>query len=137
MALDPVTAALDLGGKLIDKFFPDKAQADAAKLQLLQMQQAGELTLVTAQTDVNKVEAASTSTFVAGWRPYVGWVCGTALAYAALLDPLMRFVAQVGFAYKGTFPVIDTSLMLQVLLGMLGMGALRSWDKKNDAANGH
>ena len=76
MALDPISAALDIGGKLIDRLWPDPTQAAAAKLELLKMQQEGDLAVMVAQTDINKIEAGSSSLFVAGWRPFVGWVCG-------------------------------------------------------------
>ena len=87
-----------------------------------------------AQIDVNKTEAASSDRFVSGWRPFVGWVGGAGFAYAAIVEPIMRFAAQVGFHYTGAFPVIDTALTMQVLFGILGLGALRSYDKKNGAA---
>ena len=74
MSLDPISAALDLGNTLISRIFPDPAQADAAKLELLKLQQSGDLAQMTAQTDINKVEAANTSLFVSGWRPAIGWV---------------------------------------------------------------
>lgn len=138
MALDPITAALDLGGKLIDKLFPDPAQRDQAKLELLKMQQSGELAQLQADTvlaqgqmEINKVEAANPTLFVSGARPFIMWICGVALAYAAILEPIVRFVATVVYRYAGSFPVIDTALTLQVLLGLLGLGAMRSYDKKN------
>ena len=89
-----------------------------------------ELGLLQGQLEINKVEAASTSFFVAGWRPLCGWIGGVALGYAAILEPLMRFAATVIFSYKGTFPVIDTMLTLQVLMVMLGLAGLRTYDKK-------
>lgn len=82
-----------------------------------------------AQIEVNAVEAASTNWFVAGWRPFVGWTCGAALAYAAILEPIARFIAKVGFDYNGLFPEIDTDLTMQVLLGMLGMAGMRTYEK--------
>jgi hypothetical protein len=85
--------------------------------------------LVLGQIEINKIEAASANWLTSGWRPYVGWVCGSALAYAAIIEPLARFVAAVVFGYVGPFPVIDTTITLQVLLGMLGFGAQRSLDK--------
>lgn len=88
-----------------------------------------------AQISVNMEEAKSTSWWTSGWRPYVGWVCGTSLAYVAILEPLIRFIATVGFSYHGIYPVIDTNLTMQVLLGMLGMSGLRSYDKKNGTAS--
>lgn len=86
-----------------------------------------------AQIDVNKEEAKSLNWFVAGWRPFVGWVCGAGLAYVAIVEPLARFLAQVMFGYSGEFPAIDTTLTMQVLIGILGLGALRSTEKIKDA----
>lgn len=89
--------------------------------------------LALAQVDVNKTEAASTNWFVAGWRPATGWICAGALGYVAIFEPIARFAAQVWFHYTGGFPVIDTTLTMQVLLGMLGLGALRSTEKVKGA----
>jgi len=87
-----------------------------------------------AQIAVNTEEAKSSSLFVSGWRPATGWVCNFALAYAAIIDPLMRFVCtQAG--YVGTYPTIDTSITMQVLLGMLGLAGMRSFDKKHGVAS--
>jgi hypothetical protein len=86
-----------------------------------------------AQAEVNKVEAASTDRFISGWRPFVGWVCGLGLAYAALLEPLMRFAAQVGLSYAGDFPPVDTTITLQLITGMLGLGGLRTFEKAKNA----
>jgi hypothetical protein len=105
------------------------------------MQESGELAKLAAETglaqgqiDTNKIEAASTRLFVSGWRPWVGWVCGAAFAYAAILEPVARFVSAVGFGYKGEFPAIDTALTMQVLFGILGLGGLRSWEKSKNVA---
>ena len=87
-----------------------------------------------AQIRVNEVEANSTNWFVAGWRPFVGWMCGVALAYAAILEPLMRFVALVIFKYSGVFPAIDTNLTMQVLIGLLGLGGMRAYEKVQGVA---
>jgi hypothetical protein len=134
MALDPISAALDIGGKLIDRLWPDPTQAAKAKLELLKMQQEGDLAQITGQLEINKEEAASSSVFVAGWRPFVGWGCGFALLYAAIFEPLLRFIATVMCDYKGPFPAIDTMLTLQVLMGMLGLAGLRSFDKSQGTA---
>ena len=121
---------------LIERFFPDPEKKAAAQLELLKMQQNGELAQLASETDlaklqiqVNVEEAKSTNWFVAGWRPGIGWVCGAGLAYAALVEPFARFIAKVGFAYTGEFPVISTDLTLQILMGMLGLGAMRSVEK--------
>jgi len=132
----PLGAILDIGSKLVDKFFPDPAQAEQAKLKLLEMQQNGELAQLAAATDLAKLqiqtnmeEAKSTNWFVAGWRPFVGWICGAGLAYVAIFEPIARFVAKVFFNYAGDFPVINTDLTMQVLMGVLGLGAMRSVEK--------
>ena len=90
-----------------------------------------EASLLTGQIDVNKEEAKSENLFVAGWRPGAGWVGVSGMAYAGIVEPMAQFVAKVGFGYSGVFPEVNTEVSLQVLLGLLGLGALRSWDKKS------
>jgi hypothetical protein len=87
-----------------------------------------------AQIAVNQEEAKSASVWVSGWRPAVGWICAAALGYAAVLEPVLRFAAQVWFGYKGGYPVIDTDLTMQVLVGILGLAGLRSHDKLKGTA---
>ena len=82
-----------------------------------------------AQIAVNQEEAKSASLFVSGWRPFTGWVCGSALAYVAIIEPIARFTATL-WGYHGAYPVIDTTLTMQVLLGLLGLGYLRTDEKK-------
>ena len=134
-----LSGIFELGKNLIERFFPDPEKKAAAQLELLKMQQAGELAQLAAETDLAKLqiqtnleEAKSTNWFVAGWRPFVGWTCGAALAYVAVVEPLARFIAAVWFGYRGAFPVIDTTLTMQVLMGMLGLGAMRSFEKTKD-----
>jgi len=81
------------------------------------------------QIAINLEEAKSSSIFNSGWRPFIGWVCGFSLAYAAVFDPFIRFVAQVIFAYNGVFPIINTEITLQVLIGILGLGGYRTYEK--------
>tara|TARA_R110000868_G_scaffold54001_2_gene169277 strand:- start:2267 stop:2686 length:420 start_codon:yes stop_codon:yes gene_type:complete len=88
-----------------------------------------------AQLEVNKEEAKSSSFFVSGWRPFIGWGCGIAFIYSALIEPICRFVAATIFLYNGSFPVIDSDLTMQVMLGMLGLGAMRSYEKKSGVAS--
>jgi len=128
MSLDPVSALLDIGGKVIGSSDLDPAQAASAKLELIKLQQSGELSAMAGQLEINKIEAGSSSVFVAGWRPFAGWVCGIGLAYVSIIEPVARLVATI-VGYTGDFPAIDTTLTMQVLLGMLGMGGLRTLDK--------
>ena len=82
-----------------------------------------------AQIEVNKEEAKSSSLFVSGWRPATGWTCAGALFYVSIIEPIARFVCtQAGYA--GSYPTIDTTITMQVLLGMLGLAGMRSFDKK-------
>ena len=136
MAFDPYTALLELGKVTIEKIWPDPTRQQQELLKLRELAQKGMLTeleshvkLMQGQMEINKMEAASDNIFKSGWRPFVGWSCGSAFLYAGLLEPLMRFIATVGYGYDGEFPVIDTSMMIPVLMGMLGMGAMRSYDK--------
>jgi len=132
--MDPISALLNIGNTLIQRIFPDPAQAAQAQLALLKMQQDGDLAAISGQMDINKVEAASTSIFVSGWRPFCGWICGFGLGYVAIIEPIARLVATL-VGYSGSFPQIDTTLTMQVLLGMLGMGGLRSLDKAKGVAS--
>jgi hypothetical protein len=122
-------------GNVLDKIFPDKTKADEAKAKLIELQMNGELQQIMGQLEINKEEAKSADPFTSRARPFIMWTCGVAFAYASILEPVMRFVSQVWFGYTGEFPVIDTNLTMQVLLGLLGLGALRSWDKKNGTAS--
>jgi len=131
--MDPITAIVTVGSQLIERLFPDPAQAAEAKLKLVELQQNGDLAAIAGQMDINKVEASNASVFVSGWRPFVGWVCGVGLGYVAIIEPIARFVATMT-GYTGAFPAIDTTLTMQVLIGMLGLGGLRSLDKFNGVA---
>lgn len=140
MALDPVTAALDLGGKLIDKVFPD-AQAKAnAQLELLKLAQAGELAelganteLAKAQVDLNQAEATNPSLFVSGWRPFIGWICGVGLAYQFLIHPLAVFALRLA-GQNAQLPPLDGGTLTTLLFGMLGLGGMRTFEKLNGVA---
>ena len=92
-----VAALIPILGNMFDRIFPDAKAAGEAKLEVMRMAQAGELAqldaelkLATGQIEINKVEAASQSLFVAGWRPAIGWVCGAAFAFKFILGPGCR-----------------------------------------------
>lgn len=133
MSMDPITAGIGLIDSFLNKFVADKDLAAKLAMQARSEEFQGNLQLLTGQMQINTEEAKSANWFVAGWRPYVGWVCGTGLAYVALIEPLARFIAQVGFHYQGAFPAIDTTLTMQVLVGMLGLGTMRTWEKTKNA----
>jgi len=133
MSLDPISAALDLGNTLITRIFPDPSQAASAKLELIKLQQSGELASMTAQTDINKAEANNTSLFVSGWRPAIGWVCALALFYQYLLKPLSGVLAGLFGIVLPPLPGLDDNLW-QLMMGMLGMGGLRTFEKVQGVA---
>ena len=89
------------------------------------------IALQLAQIEVNKEEAKSSSIFIAGWRPAAGWVGVLAFFYAAFLEPLARFIANIA-GYTGLYPEIDTSLTIQVLFGLLGLAGMRSYEKSKN-----
>ncbi len=123
---------VDTVGKLVDDLVTtDKERLDAE----IEMRKLGieerkiEADLAKGQIEVNKEDAKHASTFVAGARPFIMWVCGVAFAYATIVEPLLRFGSRVWLGYSGEFPAIDTELTLQVLFGILGLGAYRTAEK--------
>ena len=113
---------------LLDKFIEDKDQKNALAHQIATMSERHAQELAKGQLEVNKAEAASASLFVAGWRPAVGWVCVLGMASNFVLIPMVNFILALAES-SITVPLIDTSTMMPVLLGMLGLGAMRSAEK--------
>jgi hypothetical protein len=133
-----LTGIFDVGTKLIDRLFPNQADKDKAKLELLTLQQNGELKvlesevqLALGQITVNKAEAESTDPFRAGWRPAIGYTLAGSLAFTYLVNPIILWV-NVLFQLNVTPPniMIDDHLW-ELMLGMLGLAGWRSLDKKN------
>jgi len=119
------TLAKDIRQAITGDISADKQAEIAQKALELENQ------LMIAQATINLKEAESEKLFVAGWRPFIGWMCGISFAYATVVEPLLRFVAKMS-GYSGTFPELSTVLTLQVLVGMLGLGVMRSVDKAQD-----
>ena len=127
MALDPITAISDLIKTGLEKWLPDANQREKAALELAQMVHQGNM----AQIEVNKIEAASSNLFVAGWRPAIGWICGAGYAYAFVLQPFLIFlvtIAQIPIKTE-QLPVLDMGEMGLMLANLLGFGALRTYEK--------
>ena len=115
---------------LLDKFVEDKDQKAKLAHEVATMAQKHAHELAKAQLEVNKAEAAHKSMFVAGWRPSVGWVCCAGLASNYLFIPMANFVLVISGSTV-TVPTLDLSGMMPVLMGMLGLGAMRSYEKVN------
>ena len=120
---------------LLDKFVEDKDQKVALAHEISTMADRHAQELALAQVEVNKAEAASSSVWKGGWRPFVGWVCGTAFAYHFVIQPLAIF----GLAAYGMevpeLPNFEMGQLMTVLMGMLGLGGLRSFEKFKKVAN--
>ncbi len=122
LAALPVVGTLISG--LLDTLSGDKkAQAEQA-LKLLEMAQAE----AQGQMEVNKSEATHNSIFVAGWRPFIGWVCGGALAFQYILRPFWVWIAAVWYPDAPIPPTLD-GMLWELVFGMLGIGGLRSIEK--------
>ncbi len=114
---------------LLDKFIEDKDQKAKLAHDLATMAERHAQELAKAQLEINKQEAAHRSLFVAGWRPFVGWTCGVALAYHFVVAPLVLFAAAWFGAQIPELPTFDMEALLTVLMGMLGLGGLRTFEK--------
>jgi hypothetical protein len=125
-----IAAALEV----IDKVIPDPQAKAQAKLEILKLEQQGEfkkldadLQIMLAQAAINQEEAKSTDGFRGGWRPAVGWVCVTGMAYTYILNPLLTWASTTnGWSAP---PSIDTFDLLIMLGGMLGFGGMRSFER--------
>ena len=106
---------------LLDKFIEDKDQKNALAHDLATMADNHAQELAKGQLAVNAVEAAHKSLFVAGWRPFCGWVASAGLAYNVIISQILGIWFEV--------PEVDPSLLTPILMGMLGMGAMRSYEK--------
>lgn len=138
---------LDILGPIVNKvldFIPDPQKKLEAQLNFQKELDANSQAILAsltasdqAQAATNTEEAKSTSLFISGWRPAIGWVCGLAFAYAYVLQPLLAF----GFAAAGhpikDLPTLNLSDMMPVLLGMLGLGGMRTWEKSQGVQNNH
>lgn len=130
---------ISIADKIFDRVIPDKAAAERAKSAFIAEAQMQDFSLLLEQLKVNTAEAQSGSLFVGGWRPFVGWVCGVALAYTYVLLPFLQFVV---YAWGdpttvnklSRLPVLELAELLPILLGMLGLAGYRTFEKMKDVA---
>lgn len=127
MSLDPVTAVLDIGKIVIDRVWPNKTEQEKAEL-------AAALSIVQSQLEINKAEASNASVFVSGWRPAIGWICGAGCAWNWVGLPIAKLCMDI-LGYHIAVSPADLSEMMPLLLGMLGLGGLRTVEKINGVAN--
>jgi len=115
---------------LLDKFIEDKDQKARLAHDLATMADQHAQELAKGQLEVNKVEAAHQSLFVAGWRPAVGWVCVLGMFGNFITIPFSNFVLAL-LGIDIVIPLVPLETMMPVLMGMLGLGAMRTYEKKN------
>jgi len=132
-----IGALLPIVGKIIDKVIPDVAGREAAKMeiQLKLAEQEGELVKALiqsdiAQSEVNKTEAASDNIFKSGWRPAVGWICVTGLAWSVFLPVIAWFIKLAGVQIP-ELPILNGEILTSLTFGLLGLGGLRTYEKKS------
>ena len=111
----------ELASGLIDRFFPNKTEQE-------KQQMAAAVMIIQGQLDINKEEAKNPSVFVSGWRPFIGWVCGSACAWNWIGLPAAVFLAKL-FGYVIDLQPASLTEMMPILLGMLGLGGLRTVEK--------
>ena len=114
-------AVADLATSLINRFFPDKTEQEKAQM-------VATMAIIQGQLDANKAEASNPNVFVSGWRPLIGWVCGSACAWNWIGLPVAKACMSLTGHPLAIEPA-DLSQMLPLLLGMLGLGGLRTVEK--------
>lgn len=132
-----ILAFLPLIGNILDKVLPDKSTSEQAKLKLAEMAQQGNLAELTtmaelakAQTDINIAEANSDGKFKGGWRPMIGYVCAASLAYNYIGYPMLLWATTIWWPGHQIPPSPVDDHMWELIMGMLGLGFARSWEKK-------
>ncbi len=116
----PITAI----GNVLDALFTSDDERLDKQALLTKLAQQPNL----AQVELNKVEAQHRSTFVAGWRPFIGWVCGVGLTFMFLINPILQWIT------SKPGPALPEDIVLELVLALLGLGALRTVEKMNGRA---
>lgn len=125
--LTGIGAVADLANTVVNKIWPDKSEQEKAEL-------AASLAVIQGQIDINKNEATNRSIFVAGWRPFIGWICGSALAYTYLVYPFLLWAQAIWFPTVVPPPLKLDGMLFELLLGMLGLAGLRTFEKVKGAS---
>jgi hypothetical protein len=119
---------------LLDKFIPDADERNRLAHEIATMSERHAHELAKGQIEINKISAAHKSMFVAGWRPFVGWSCGVAMAWHFVGQPIAVFVIAYAGVETPPLPVFEMESLLTVLFGMLGLGSLRTYEKTKQVA---
>jgi len=131
MGLPIIGDIIDTVGGLVSEVVVDVDKKKELEFKLQELRDQADQRFheeLMGQIEINKVEAASTSVFVAGWRPFIGWIGGVGLGWTFVLSPFVEYVSRL-FGWKGLMPEVDTASLMTLVLGMLGVGAMRSYEK--------
>ena len=120
-----LTALIGPVTNLVGKFIEDKDAKNKLAHEIATMAERHAQELAKGQLEINKAEAGHKSIFVAGWRPFIGWICGIAMAYNFILRDLIIFAMGKDFVP----PALQMDHLMTVLMGMLGLGAFRTYEK--------
>jgi roadblock/LC7 domain-containing protein len=119
--------------QLVSKFVPDRDAQVKLEAELKVKFAEIEASQLAAQSEINKVEAASSSLFVSGWRPFLGWICGACILYSYLLCPILAFlIAEAGAT--ATLPKLPTEDLFSLTLAMLGLAGYRTYERVRGVA---
>jgi len=108
----------------IDRFVETDEERKAAELLLLKTRRQPDKW----QAEINKIEAGHRSLFVAGWRPFIGWVCGLGLAWKFTVGPVCLYIMSLTGA-SAVLPDIQAGELIPLVMALLGLGGIRSWEK--------
>lgn len=128
MTFDPISSVAELATAIVSRVWPDKTDVQKQQFALELQRELSETQLLKSQSDTNTKEAEHASIFVAGWRPFIGWVCGASFAWQYVALPICLFVA-TATGHPFVAPAFDVASMTYVLMGMLGLGTMRSFEK--------
>ena len=129
MDITGLGAVAGLAETVINKLFPDKSEQERQQLAMA-------MTVIQGQLDTNKAEAGSPNMFVAGWRPFVGWICGTGFGVQFVIGPLAEWISALA-GHPVKFPQMDLGTMMPLLFGLLGLGGMRTVEKIQGVNSGH
>src|SRR6476661_408201 len=138
---DLINSVIGKAGDIVGEVIVDKdkrneinANLERLRLESLDKAQERETQLMMGQIEVNKIEAANESVWVSGWRPAVGWISAAGVGYSFVMEPILSWSARVLFKYAGSFPSLNYSELMILVTGMLGFGALRTYEKNQGVA---
>jgi hypothetical protein len=123
-----ISDVANLATTVVNKIWPDKTPIEQAEI-------AAAVTLVQGQLTTNNTEASNQNLFVSGWRPFIGWICGSGLGWNYIGIPLVSSVMTI-VGHPVTIPQADISEMMPILIGMLGLGGMRTYEKINGVNSG-